>query len=752
MSLPSLGQAPLRSRIWHLLLVAASFSIAIAYLGVPVCNAVLFGPVIALQAATGSVLLVRLTRTTGVTLLILMGPGIVIGGAIAFATFQLVGRGMVGVVCVLLEGVFAVWILLRWTPWPSVVNKLSLTSLRIFGLAAFAMAWEFPELGLVAVAIFFVGMCSEYGRLSPNWVFWTSYLLSILALVSVFLIRQPYWWIVTDDYKFFEVISTHLTNSGPFSKWGSISFAKYHWLSYGWSGLLNILGGQPSTFLTLTLVMPLVYSTSLAASLLLIISTLSRGGKLTRLGTLPAWTIVAITRLDWSGTSTAGVYAVLAGFFALNTMNQVDFKKSSARFVVYAIFAAMAGLTKFPSTFALLVTIAIGEINIQKFRLKTIQRFISPFLTLIAGLLTMFLIWAGSHIVSGYNLESLNPELGDLSAYGPKLALIFTVLRRSWLVLLLLIVGLGPMKPKSEVPISRGFRITWSFAPVVTLGFVLDVTIVGNANTFEYFSGPMYFVSTMPLILLKDSDTEAASILATKWWRLALVASISVAGWSWNHFKLVDRAWSLSKTAIDLPLSASLVNDVLGNSFVGASFATAIFMIYRTRSSRHTMSEIGTSLIISILILSSFTLIQSGISKLSEPRTNEAISATVGTQDERQVGTWLRHSTEESDLLATNGLVDSETNMPNSNFALAAWSQREFLVLGPKFLGDVRATQDEIALCESFGSMPSMEGAIKLRDLGVSWFILNKADSLGLKLDSQWKIRFENSSFIVLQL
>ena len=76
----------------------------LAYLEVPLVNAPLFATALVLQAALGTVVITRLLKGAQPSLLMLLGPGLILGGALSFAIFQVVGRGIVGVVASTLAG------------------------------------------------------------------------------------------------------------------------------------------------------------------------------------------------------------------------------------------------------------------------------------------------------------------------------------------------------------------------------------------------------------------------------------------------------------------------------------------------------------------------------------------------------------------------------------------------------------------------------------------------------------------------
>ncbi|MFZ9707215.1 MAG: hypothetical protein ACO3CG_05170, partial [Ilumatobacteraceae bacterium] len=69
-----------------------TLTLTLAYLEVPIVNAPLFATALTLQAALGTVAITWLLKGVQPSLLLLLGPGLILGGALSFALFQLVGR------------------------------------------------------------------------------------------------------------------------------------------------------------------------------------------------------------------------------------------------------------------------------------------------------------------------------------------------------------------------------------------------------------------------------------------------------------------------------------------------------------------------------------------------------------------------------------------------------------------------------------------------------------------------------------
>jgi len=144
----------------EVLLLAGVLAVVFAYLEVPVWNAVLFAVAVVLQAAFGTVVLTRLLTGLGSSLTLLLGPGLIVGGALSFAVFQLVGRGWFGIVAVTLVGGWSVVLLSGAADWQMSTQRLWMIG-QVLGLGALALTWEFGELLPVAVAFFFLGFLTS---------------------------------------------------------------------------------------------------------------------------------------------------------------------------------------------------------------------------------------------------------------------------------------------------------------------------------------------------------------------------------------------------------------------------------------------------------------------------------------------------------------------------------------------------------------------------------------------------------------
>lgn len=743
-----------QSSAGDLVLVACIFAAALTYLEVPFWNALLFGPAITFQAAVGVVVLTRLLKGVPGSLLLLMGPGLILGGALSFAVFQLVGRGAFGLIAVLALGVSAVATLIKATAWQPLSTSRKWTIGQILGLAALALTWEFPELLPVALAFFIFGFFTRDTYGVPRWLMWTIGPLVTGAMATVPLLRQDYWWGVTDDYNFLETVSQHLARSGPFADWGVLNFSRYHWLPYGWSGLLNELGGRPAIFTTLSRVMPFVYSASLAASLILVLEKVQRGSKRPAFFVIPAWAVLAINRLDWSGTGTAGIYAVLAAtvgavILVLNTAQ--EFKR---RIGVYLGFVAVATLTKLPSIIAVVLLLLLCETTVFTKRLKAQLQFTANLVTATIGVfLSVSLLNIFSQTIGRFEVVKVNPGLGQLAELGSQFAMYALSIKH--FVLLVCLTALLSLVLLDILAIkSRGsMTLLHSFIPLVSLGVLFDIKISGNANTHEYFSGPNYFLGSLallsPLTLRQDTHKPAIKIRII----FVLAISLTTMGVLWTKLSLYGPTWRILGERI-LNLSGAEISvmqffsmDMRIGATIGVLLCLPILCLSRVRGS------LFVSLLISIVVLTLYEYSQVALEEITRTRSLEEVYTYLGSPEIQAAGDWIRRETGQHDLIATDYMFKQGTGRAYSDYALAAWSSREYLVMdiyGPWFdlnFAPHVAAQNAVSLLAT-----DSDSLNDLKNYGVKWLVLDRQNIDETVRSEEWTIAYANSRFFIVKL
>jgi hypothetical protein len=745
-----------RSVVTELLLLAGVLAAAFAYLDVPFWNVLLFSTAVIFQAAFGTVVLTRISKGVPASLLLLLGPGLILGGALSFALFQIVARGVIGLIVVVMAGVASVVYLLRAPNWQPLGSERLWILGQVVGLAALALTWEFPELLPVAIALFILGFITGDMFTTPKWAKRVAVAVVAVAIITPLFLRQDYWWIVTDDYNFLEMLSQHLTRSGPFADFGVLDFSKYHWLSYGWSGLLNEFGGRPEPFTTLTRVMPLVYSLALTGSLVQVAGYLNKTRNWS-LGLVPVWAILAINRLDWSGTSTAGVFAVVAAAAAVILLALDTTQSFMRRILLYALFGVITILTKLPSVFTVVIIIFCAEIFTLTRRFATRPRTLVLLLgCAVASLGVVPLIWLASKIIDGFAITDVNPGLGQIATYGPSFAYLLILLQRFWLIVpvaILLGLSLGK-KPVAQPPINL---FVLCFGPIALLGVLMDTIMTGNANTFEYFSGPMYLVASLTLVGVVASDV---AVLRPSKRRLivSLVAVLLVTfGYLWVRLSLAERLWRQIGTQLFEwdGLKVVLLQYVTFDRRIGAAAVTIAILSATTRSKWLSPRLTVVSLLVSLSSLTLYGYWNSAVSEFKRERQPAEIDAYIGAPDFITVGKWLASNSKVSDLVATNYMLSSNSGVPYSDYGLAALSEREYLLVGvfQKWF-DPESSLHNVALNTviSFSASPTWQLSEKLQDFGVKWIVVDQTLIDRKNWEPFAKIAFQTEQLWVLKL
>ena len=714
----------------------------LAYLAVPWHHAVLAAVSLILQACVGTYLLDRLLNKSAWSFLLLLGPGIIVGGAFCFAVFQLTGRGDVGLISSTLVGLCGATALLRRHRGITSQSKQAATWLHLAGMSLFAMSSEFEWLLAAGASFFFAGIATHCLRSRCAGLRIAVNLALGTGLMLALQLRHEWWWVITDDYSFFDVLARHVTLAGPFEPWGATSFSNYHWLSYGWSGLLSKAIGTPTTLMTLSQIMPLVYSLALAATLLHIAQLLHHSSDVPPRAALSVAAVLASTRLDWSGTSTAGAYAVI-GTLVVTAMLILESQTTlMRRSLIYLLIAIILALTKLPSVLVLPCTALLIEARIRwSNSLRPRLRMIWTAAVFGCGL-ALAGSWMMSRATSSYTFAFPNPGLGELATRGMTLAVVALSLRWAWLIIIFVMICVlgsrGTRSPRTEPEL-----LLLGLVPMFLLGITFDLLVSGNANAHEYFSGPAYFLSALCVMTL--SGSTPVRISRSHVGEVTFWVAIAISLFVWN--------WLVSSSSLAKLIDYDILRQAIGDYRILYGLVLTGLIITRTRN----RSEIGPQLLLLLTLVSfpAISVASSQIAKeLREPSpTRNDVGRILGSPDSELTGQWLRGNTPHDALIATNSLFqESSDTLFGSDYSLAMWSQREFLVLGPRFASAAETAPDEIDLCIRFGKRPSSPDFESLRKLGVTWFIVDTSVSSQQSFTNFGEIVFVAGQFQVVRL
>ena len=714
------------------------------YLNIPLHHSILYATFLTLQGFFGTYLVTSLSSRLRPSFALIFGPGLLLGGTVSFAIFQITGRGILGLASSLAACLISISLLSRSKPL-HVCETFSLTPFaQILGLTALVMSSEFPWLSITAIGFFTV---------SVIWaVFRTSSIISkclraMIILITSFvaiLFRGSYWWLITDDYKFFEVLSKHITRSGPTNAWGLLEILEYHWLSYGWGGMLDLAASNPPTLLTLTRVMPFVYSLIFASSLLLIVQLLSNDKADLRVICLPVWVIAANIKPDWSGTSTGGAIAVLTALVSLVIVG-CDEKCRVRRIVVYGLFGLILALTKLTSL--LVITPYIIGIEILRNRDGTVSGSLRQKFALagvLSGLAVILTLEPFGKVVDGFSVSwpwSANAH----ERWRIFETLVAGAIQNVWIVALILVAwSLTSKGSPSALQTYRnttllGLSMLWPLT-VLLPGLV---TGTSKANLHEYLTLPTSLLVALSLLPVSPHLSGAATLSH----RRIVIGSTASATLLLLVANLVGQS---------LTMQSSLPKSVIHQITDIRVISTLVFLILILRSRR--LNFAGNTVPIAIvLIVLTLAGSQPSIGQIMDKGTRpirpmDELNSLLGSQPSQQIGRWLKTHTAAGDLIATNALLDSGSGHISDDYSLAMWSDREFLVLGPKFFNMAEKQRDAVELSINFGCCPTEESWNGLKDLGVTWFVVDTQ----LTSNRSWRpfaaTVFMNNRFQVLRI
>ena len=693
--------------------------IALTYLGVPVKNAPLFATALVMQGALGSAVLRSLLTGLPSSVLLLCGPGVIVGSSLSFIIFQLVGRGSVGYISLVLLGVVSSLRLARQPAERFLPEPRWFSVAQVLGLSALAMSSEFEW--LVGAAIGLVITAESVGqRMTSSAKRGTRAVVALTAASLIVFARSfqgDFWWLITDDYLFFEVLMDHLATSSPFSDWGAVNFSSYHWLSYGWSAQLDHFAQHPDTLVTLTRAMPYVYSMVLAASLLLTTKFLQ--AKRSRLTTnvLTAWVVVSFTVLDWTGLSTAAVFSVIAATIAVLVFVADTGAPTHRRFVVYALFGAMISLTKAPAMFVIPSVVFTTECVLRnKARPVRVQIAFASLTSIVVSIFSFGFLPPASAATGGAFSLKLAPQSSKAEIWGSLLEeLRHAVSGHSQYLLLILVAWMFSSRMTRTDNHANSHVLLLSISPLWIFGLLMDTLVVGNANTNEYFSGPYYFLSIACLLVIQPHGLLRVLGEASRRQICFLVGSIFLALAAGFNVDNLPMHWSVTGFFGGLGITLSLW------FFVALILAWSLSV----RSPPSVRSHFAAHVILAFAALAGVgsTLHHLYTAGPNPTLVTEKVERSLGPTDSETVGRWLRDNSPHDALVATNYLKTRQGTL-RGDYSLAAWSRREFLVLGPSLGFSDESSSKKVSDAIEFAVDPA-EQSSTLKGYGVSWYIVD---------------------------
>jgi hypothetical protein len=288
--------------------------------------------------------------------------------------------------------------------------------------------------------------------------------------------------------------------------------------------------------------------------------------------------------------------------------------------------------------------------------------------------------------------------------------------------------------------------------PLLSMALYLDIKIFGNANTAEYFSGPMYFLGSF-VLLLAIPQTNFLQV-PTRPRAVTLVCSIALfaSGYFWARLDLAVEMWNFIGVQTFQWNGLKVV--LLQWVSTDGRFAIALILLVSILIGFWNINWRRTCLVAALFALPTFTLygfVDFSRGELARERSAEELAGNLGSKEIQDVGLWLNSNSESRALIATNYLVSSNGG-ELSDYSLAVWSDRTFLVLGPRFGGQSPEKERAVSLTLRFAENPTKDVCRSLSEQGVQWFVVD----LRLTKTRTWKLcattAHESENFVVLRL
>jgi hypothetical protein len=316
-----------------------------------------------------------------------------------------------------------------------------------------------------------------------------------------------------------------------------------------------------------------------------------------------------------------------------------------------------------------------------------------------------------------------------------------------------IVVGILAVKVHRLWEHARPIDVWLSTASFLALlaGHSLELTVSGPTNTYSYFSGPMYFIAALSFVHAGSVDRRPNHERVSSQHFVSLMTVLFILfGLFWDSRAFEKLVWEplFSYAPEHRTLQLELLRFFTNNPVTGASLIllSAIGLL----GVRKNLNSVVDSFLLSAVLLIFFSMWSVSIDDLRREVKPEVMSQQIGSVPSRVVGEWLRKHTNRDDLIATNHLYEDRTV---TEIALAVWSQREFLILGPQIGYEIsRRSEAAKQLSRSFINEPSADGCSHMRGLDVKWFVNDKDLTATTVLPpcATETFRFENFSVLSL--
>ena len=575
----------------------------------------------------------------------------------------------------------------------------------------------------------------------------SSVLLAIALLVDQSRKRPEFWSVHHLHYQFDEALNISFSKFGIFENMMAVGEPlKYHWFSHAWIGMLSRLTGADD-WVAATRVMPIV------ASILIACLAFGIGQKLT--GTVTGGSIVAAVlaispvfhvispEVSWVMTTSHsqffGILFILAFVYVFISSETTP---KVADTLLLSVLLAATTVTKvnhaiiLGAGFTVVVLFAI-------FRNRTLRvRLFAHYLIVVAPTFLAFLLSQGVSSSSGARIgfipvaAQMSGDFKNMVGIRRELIAIYFLVGVFGLSLILVAISLA-----NSLDLENHFAILVASAALTGLfiSLLVDFGVDGRQVYFWHSASVLVWLMAGHVIY----QTFAIRRKSHSWRPVVLISGLSV----FLFFALSALPNLNSGSDIAALLRSTSSNSAVAFPVILGSVLLFSFLRFNkvSHNSRQTLTDY---LVLSIAATTAVYFISTHLTRFNDDyRSVESESTEIVVPDDLQlIGNWFADNTQDEVIVASNSFCESsncaEQNLKifstigdpeyrlsgsSTDYRMAVAVKRRFLITSFTFLSSDGKLQDwavdRIRLARDFGSMPTQELLLQLREFDVQYFI-----------------------------
>jgi hypothetical protein len=588
------------------------------------------------------------------------------------------------------------------------------------------------------------------------------------GLVLLILLKTKYWWITSDDYQFFETISNSIGKWGLNENAAAVGRNVYNWhfLTYAWTGTMDeVLNAD--TWIILTRCTPLLSSISMISLLFEIsIKLLPNLEMRSRLVGIVITSL--LTNISWISPS----YGFTLIWFLATVLFLIEISISSNKLRLSFLIGVFLGVTALGkvSSIPVLILLLFSLWIFNQFKNKQLAKFY--FLSGLCGLFCLSIIYLLSYRYSSANkvlwLASYEHVVHRLWS-GTSISVDLEKVSQTFWKVLLLPILVSVLLLNFKHPKLHIFRI-WTTVSILILIIPL-IFLDGWVDTVKYVTSPAYFSLTIILGLCVSVNDRIVEIV----WR--------------EKIRIVAFLLFLLPILLlrDMVLSETFSKQ-LTQICLSVVFLISIFCHRLRLKSMLRLHKLGL-ISISVLIFVSFAepLAQNLEQRISYRRHPQNVEFFIGDKYVQEIGYWLKNNSDRNSVIASNSFCrgkdcmgqfwfaqqlqlfqsdpdilsgscsqcDFNSLFGGANFLLADYSDRRFIIQGPRFLFGMNYPPkwviEKMDFSLSFPTLSNDEMVIKMEKFKVDYFVVDKIASPVKTYIQPNLIVFQNRDFMIIE-